>query len=270
MSSNSLKYVRIQGRENAYRKGMPRGIFVAADHLGRSGLLTDEERAIYDEITNVWFEENLPNPPFYDDDKPGKPITWFKAETTGYMLEKLRPLMDMLEKYAKPYDTVYTNFPGRITTLSIEHLPLYAEVIRRSFATVAKEFNLTQENCPGHTSFITDERLASKIKCGYYPFGYFKDGKLVGFASLTDMGDGIYEMNDVSVLPECRHLGGGKALLDFCKEKVNELGGKKITIGIIEENIVLKDWYAANGFTHIGTKQFEQLPFTVGYMEWIV
>ena len=145
---------------------------------------------------------------------------------------------------------------------------MYADVIRQSFATVAKDFNLTLENCPGHTSFISNERLASKIKDGYYPFGYFADGKLVGFASITDISDGVYEMNDIAVLPKYRHFGYGKRLVDFCKEKVKELGGNKIIIGIVEENAVLKDWYAANGFVHTGTKRFEHLPFTVGYMEW--
>ena len=75
-------------------------------------------------------------------------------------------------------------------------------------------------------------------------------------------------MNDVAILSEYRHFGYGKALLDFCKDKIKELGGSKITIGIVEENTVLKDWYAANEFIHTGTKQFEHLPFTVGYMEW--
>jgi len=282
-----LKYVRIQGRETAYRTGMPVGIFAAVHRLQEAGLLTNEEKAIYHDVDQVWFQENLPNPPFYDDDKPGKPITWFKTATSGFMLEKLRPLMDMLEKYAKPYDLVYSNFPGRIvyedewqvavyndnapgriSLLSTAHLSMYAEVIRNSFATVASDFNLTRENCPGHTSFITNERLASKLKDGYYPFGYFSDGKLVGFASLTDTGNGLYEMNDVSILPEYRHFGYGKALLDFCKDKIKEFDGSKITIGIVEENTVLKKWYAANGFVHTDIKQSEHLPFKVGYMEW--
>jgi len=145
---------------------------------------------------------------------------------------------------------------------------MYAEVIRNSFTTVASDLNLTRENCPGYTSFIANERLASKLKDGYYPFGYFWDGKLIGFASLTDTGNGAYEMNDVSTLPEYRHFGYGKALLDFCKDKTKELGGSKITIGIVEENTVLKRWYTTNGFVHTGIKQFEHLPFTVGYMEW--
>ncbi len=88
--------------------------------------------------------------------------------------------------------------------------------------------------------------------------------------SLTDTGNGGYEMNDVSILPEWRHYGYGKRMIDFCKEKVKELSGNKITIGIVEENTVLKDWYTANGFIHTGTKIFEHLPFTVGYMEWRV
>ena len=289
MNKHFLKYVRIQGRETAYRTGMPAGIFTAVHRLQQAGLLSDEEKAAYHEIAHIWFEENLPNPPFYDDDKPGKPITWFKTATTGFMIEKLQPLMDMLEKYSKPYDIVFTNFPGRIvyedewqvaaysdnapgriSLLKAAHLPLYAEVIRQNFATVAQEFNLTKENCPGHTSFITDERLASKIKEGYYPFGYFADGKLAGFASLTDTGGGAYEMGNVAVLPEYRHLGYGKSLLDFCKERVVELGGSKITIGIIDESTVLKKWYSANGFIQTGVKRFEHLPFTVGYMEWSV
>ena len=162
------------------------------------------------------------------------------------------------------------NAPGSINSispLSARQVPLYADVIRRSFATVANDFNLTIENCPGHTSFITNEKLADKMKEGYYPYGYFVDGELIGFVSLTDIGGGVYELNALSILPEVRHFGYGQALLDFCKSKVRELGGRKITIGIIEESTVLKDWYAKNGFTHTGTKIFGHLPFTVGYME---
>ena len=37
--------------------------------------------------------------------------------------------------------------------------------------------------------------------------------------------------------------------------------------GIIEESVVLKNWYIANGFVHTGTKKFDHLPFTCGYLE---
>jgi N-acetylglutamate synthase-like GNAT family acetyltransferase len=135
---------------------------------------------------------------------------------------------------------------------------------------VARDFKLTRENCPGHPSFITDERLKDKIKAGYYPYGCFVDEKLIGFVSLTDMGQGVYALNNLAVLPEVRRSGYGRALLDFCKAKVRELDGKKITIGIVEENAVLKQWYAANGFIHTGTKKFDHQPFTAGFMEWSI
>lgn len=155
-----------------------------------------------------------------------------------------------------------------IMSLTDAHLPEYAEVIRKSFATVANDYGLTMENCPGHWSFATNESLANKIKDGYYPFGYFIDGQIIGFVSLNDLGDGVFEMNTVSILPEYRHQGYGKLLLDFCKNKVKELGGQKIKISLADTDTILKKWYVSNGFIHTGTKKFEHLSLPVGYMEW--
>jgi len=156
-----------------------------------------------------------------------------------------------------------------IKPVTAQHLPEYAEVIRQSFTTVAREFGFTRENCPGHTSFITDETLRSKYKPGYYPFGSFVDEKIVGFAALQNLGNGVFEMSDVAILPTYRHLKYGKALLDFCKMQVVALSGQKIEISIIEDNTRVKNWYAANGFVHTGTKRYASVPFLVGHMEWI-
>jgi len=157
-----------------------------------------------------------------------------------------------------------------IIALSAADIPAYAEVIRKSFATVAREFDLTKENCPMHPSFVTNEQLRERCKEGYVPFGLFADGKLAGFVALTDKGDGVYMMNSVSILPEYRHFGCGKALLEFCKTKVKEWGGRKLELDLVEENTVLKNWYTANGFVHTGTERFPNLPVTVGYMKWTV
>ena len=156
-----------------------------------------------------------------------------------------------------------------IKPLSAIHLPEYADVIRQSFTTAAKDYGLTPVNCPEHWCFISNEKLASRFNDSYHPFGYFADDKIVGFASLMDKGGGIYEMNAVSVLPEYRHLGYGKALLDFCKNKVKELGGYKIEISLADTDTTLKKWYIANGFIQTETKKFEHLPLPVGYMEWV-
>ena len=143
-------------------------------------------------------------------------------------------------------------------------------VIQKSFSDTAKEFNLTKENCPTHTSFITMRNLQYHWDSGYLMYGYYLSNNLVGYVSLENKGNSIFELRNLAVLPDYRRNGYGKHILNFCKTKVKELNGTKITIGIIEENTVLKNWYIANGFVHIGTKHFEHLPFTVGYMECVV
>ena len=56
------------------------------------------------------------------------------------------------------------------------------------------------------------------------------------------------EVKQMNMLPEYRHNGFGKLLLDHAKETVKFLGGNTIKIGIIEESTVLKNWYIAKNF----------------------
>jgi len=153
-----------------------------------------------------------------------------------------------------------------IKPLEYKELVSCVKVIRESFATVARDFELTEQNCPNHTSFIKLEKLQNQFNKGTLMFGYFCDDEIVGYVSLTKIDNLTYELNNLSILPEYRHKGYGTELIDFCKAKVKEFGGGKITIGIIEENSILKDWYAAYGFIHTETQKFENLPFTVGFM----
>jgi len=150
--------------------------------------------------------------------------------------------------------------------------PLAAEVIRASFATIARDFGITKENCPRHTSFITVDDLQRNLEWGWLMYGLYEGDRLVGYISISESRevDGVYEIHNVAILPDFRHKGYGKQLLDLCKAKVKELGGHKISLGMIEENAVLKNWYAANGFIHTGTKRFDHLPFTVGFMELMI
>ena len=158
---------------------------------------------------------------------------------------------------------------NNIKQIDLFELNAAAEVIRASFATVAKEFGITEQNCPNHTSFITVEKLQNHFNWGWLMYGLYDSSgeRLIGYVSLSKTSGEVFELHNLSVLPEYRHNGYGKQLLDFCKERVKESGGRKITLGMIEENTVLKDWYAANGFIHTGAKWFKHLPFTVGFME---
>lgn len=142
-----------------------------------------------------------------------------------------------------------------------------ANVIRISFGTVAKEFNLTRENCPTHTSFIESEKLYFQFEKGCPMFCYEKDDKIIGYFSLIPQSDGSIELDNLSVLPEYRHYGIGKEMVMFAAKTAKQMKAVKLKIGIIEENTQLKNWYIQLGFKHIGIQKFEHLPFTVGFME---
>ena len=142
------------------------------------------------------------------------------------------------------------------------------EIIHQSFGTVAEQFGLTRENCPKHTSFIPISFLETQMDWGWYMYALYAGKKIIGYMSLSKECDDTYELHNLAILPEYRHKGFGKRLLDHAKAVVKSLGGNRIKIGIIEESTVLKNWYIANGFVHIGTKKFDHLPFTSGYLEW--
>jgi ribosomal protein S18 acetylase RimI-like enzyme len=161
----------------------------------------------------------------------------------------------------------YLQTKNMIKQIKISELERCLYVIRESFATVAKEFDLTEENFPNHTSFIKIDRLQYHWDTGNLMYGYYVKDNIVGYVSLFKKDGAEFVLNNLAVLPEYRHLGYGRELIAHCRDTVKELGGSKITIGIIEENTRLKDWYAENGFVHTGTKKFDGWPFTVGFME---
>lgn len=109
------KYMRIQGREIAYRTQKPVGVFVLNWRRIRDGVYSSEDAALYDE-THKWFLEHLPEPPFYgeNNDNPEGAVTWFKTEAYSEMSEKAQVLMSLLDKYNVPYDIVFSDYVGRI------------------------------------------------------------------------------------------------------------------------------------------------------------
>lgn len=142
-----------------------------------------------------------------------------------------------------------------------------AEVIRRGFQTVADDFGLTIENVPTNGAFIRTERLVADREKGNQMFALLENETIIGFVQLENAGNSTYYLEKLAVLPEYRHRHYGTDLIDFAKSKVKVWGANKLGITIIEENKVLKDWYIKNGFTPTGTKKFDHLPFTVGFMD---
>ena len=142
-----------------------------------------------------------------------------------------------------------------------------AAVIRAGFLTVAEEFGITKENAPTNGAFIQAVRLFEEKAKGHMMYVAVQGRKIIGYMQLEKSTPELYFLQKLVVLPEYRHMGIGRALLDFAKGKVAEWEGSRISIGIIEENRVLKEWYLSYGFESTATRKFEHLPFTVGFME---
>ena len=150
-----------------------------------------------------------------------------------------------------------------------EEIPECVELIKKAFSTVAEEFGFTEENAPRFTAFATTgDRLLWQMLEEHRPmFVYEEDGVLCGYYSLHIQENNECELNNLAVLPEFRHKGIGKSLLDHAFKTAGELGCSSMNIGIVEENVTLRKWYEKAGAVHLGTHKFDFFPFTCGYMK---
>ena len=140
------------------------------------------------------------------------------------------------------------------------------KVIRDSFRTVALEFGLNEGNCPTHPSLITLDKLL-ELKGKAELFGLFLNKNQVGFVAVEKADDSVYYLDKLAVLPEYRHKSYGQQLVEFVIKYVKKRGGQKVSLGMINESTILKDWYKQLGFIEAGIKRFEHLPFTVCFMD---
>lgn len=126
------------------------------------------------------------------------------------------------------------------------------------------------DNAPRFSAFATtQDRLLYQLKNEHRQmYAYCENyDKIIGYYSLELQDNNQCELNNLCVLPQYRHKHIGTNMLEDACIKAKKAGCKKINIGIVEENKVLKNWYVENGFIHTGTKKFDFFPFTCGYME---
>ena len=94
-------------------------------------------------------------------------------------------------------------------------------------------------------------RLLYQLKNEHRPmFAYYDDSRIIGYYSLALQDNNECELNNLCVLPQYRHKHIEARLLEDAYIKAKELGCKKMSIGIVEENTILRKWYEDNGFIH--------------------
>ena len=292
-----MKYFRVHTEDIAYLTKQPRGLFTAIGKLVDANLLSEKEEKDYWK-NRAYFEKVLPVPPFYEQGNPDGAITWFKdTEEGNRIFHEMSFYRRMAEKYGKKlFLSECDEVPGKviyedafqvaviapkedlkidtkelvwpIMEIKDEDIAQCVQVIRESFGTVAEQFGFTQENAPRFTAFATDEqRINWHLNEEHRPmYGYFKEDRLIGYYSLLIKDSQECELNNLCVLPTFRHLKIGEELLLDAFVKARELDCTKMTIGIVEENRVLRKWYEKYGFVHTGTEKYDFFPFTCGYM----
>jgi diamine N-acetyltransferase len=157
-----------------------------------------------------------------------------------------------------------------ISITSSDELQACADLIRQSFKTVASDFQLTPANCPSHPSLIGEEKLREMFVKGVFMFRWIEEEKNVGFVAIeqSDLTKPWWYIEKLSVLPEYRHKGIGEKLMQFAIKEIERRGGTHISIALIDEQTILKEWYTKLGFSYVASKRFDHLPFGVCFMEF--
>ena len=147
-----------------------------------------------------------------------------------------------------------------------------AKLLNETYLTVVDDFGITKENCPFHNAYINGDTLKSKL-IPIREFYCLEDkNKLIGFIVIekSDNEKDTFYIEKVAIHPDHRHKNKGRQIMEFAENRIFELGGKRISVGLIDENKQLKDWYNSLGYIETGTKIFDHLPFNVCFMEKIL
>lgn len=141
------------------------------------------------------------------------------------------------------------------------------QIISEANKPVALDLNLTLENCPKHPSNCNSGWIADAIGKGEIFFIIQVNGETVGCMAYQDATDDICYLNRLAVLPKFQNRGVGEVLVNHFESYAKKRSKIIIGIGVIDQNLKLKEWYSKLGFTQTKIKKFNHLPFNVCFME---
>jgi GNAT superfamily N-acetyltransferase len=116
-------------------------------------------------------------------------------------------------------------------------------IVSEANKDVAELFKINRENAPKHPSFYTEDWVLSDFRRGEDYFLYMEDGITKGCVAWEQPDPDTAYLNRLSILPNYRHKGIGAALVRFILDFSETKKIKTVSIGIIAEHEVLKNWY---------------------------
>jgi len=150
-----------------------------------------------------------------------------------------------------------------ISAADVNDADLLATLIAAAFQDVAARFGLTRDNCPGHTSFITADEVRRGMGFGNQYFLAFAGELPCGVVAVRQPKGGTGIVEKLAVLPDFRHHGLGRALMEAALTELKRRGATAAEIGIIAEHSVLRAWYETLGFCAVRQVRYDHLPFAV-------
>jgi len=150
--------------------------------------------------------------------------------------------------------------------VEINNSKIITEVLNKAFITVAQKYNFTKENAPTFPAFINSDIIENQISNGLKMYGYKKDDQVIGCAGYSYYKDKIYFIERLATLPEFRHLGIGKKLMQFVENEIKKIGGKIAEIHVVNKNNILREWYKGLNYVEIRIDEIKTLPFNLCVM----
>jgi len=156
----------------------------------------------------------------------------------------------------------------KIRECTLQDVSTIATLVSVSNKSVAVRFGLTEENCPKHSSFYTEDRARADFARGEIYF-LIEDGSIpLGCVAYENPSPGLAYLNRLCVLPEYRNRGIGARLVERIIKYAHSASIRTISIGVIGEHTELQLWYNKLGFIDGESKRFPHLPFSVKYMTY--
>lgn len=116
------------------------------------------------------------------------------------------------------------------------------EQIRYMLDLMYSTESLVQQMSKGHQFFLSESE---------------KNGNaIMGFASVSNEGDGIFKLNKLYVLPTAHKTGTGKALLNTVKAFAIQNGGKELILQVNKQNPAIA-FYKSQGLSIKSENIFE-------------
>jgi GNAT superfamily N-acetyltransferase len=159
-------------------------------------------------------------------------------------------------------------FAGHIRETGMLQAATLASLIRESYRDVAQRFDLTPQNCPKHPSNCTPDWVEKDMDRGVVYYCLDQHEIPVGCVALEKANAQEGYLERLAVLPDNRRNGLGRALVHHVFEVAIAVGLSRIGIGIISQQLDLKQWYEKMGFVEQEIKTFPHLPFRVSLLSY--